>query len=76
VDISLSFRSQSAPLRRNVTVQVLDQDRSQTPRGQSDPAFPLGDPGTSASVSAITAATTAATAPLVKVDLRRIHIAL
>ncbi|KAG1973204.1 protein TALPID3 [Pimephales promelas] len=66
VSAALRKRSQSAPLRRNVTVQVLDQDRSQTPRGQSDPAFPLGDPGTSASVSAITAATTAATAPLVK----------
>ncbi|XP_077095079.1 protein TALPID3 isoform X6 [Siphateles boraxobius] len=66
VSAALRKRSQTAPLRRNVTVQVLDQDRSQTPRGQSDPAFPLGDPGSSASVAAITAATSAATAPLIK----------
>ncbi|XP_051723257.1 protein TALPID3 isoform X2 [Ctenopharyngodon idella] len=66
VAAALRKRSQSAPLRRNVTVQVLGQDRSQTPRGQSDPAFPLGDPGTSASVAAVTAATIAATAPLIK----------
>ncbi|XP_073683653.1 protein TALPID3 [Garra rufa] len=66
VSAALRKRSQSAPLRRNVIVQVLDQDRSQTPRDQSDPACPLGDPGTSASVAAITAATIAATAPLIK----------
>lgn len=65
----MCLRSQSAPLRRNVTVQVLGQDRSQTPRGQSDSTFPLGDPGTSASVAAVTAATIAATAPLMKVDI-------
>ncbi|XP_016342758.1 protein TALPID3-like [Sinocyclocheilus anshuiensis] len=66
VSAALKKRSQSAPLRRNVTVQVLDQDRSQTPGGQSDPVCPLGDPGTSANVAAITAATIAATAPLIK----------
>uniref|UniRef100_A0A8C0YS18 Si:ch211-185a18.2 n=1 Tax=Cyprinus carpio carpio TaxID=630221 RepID=A0A8C0YS18_CYPCA len=66
VSAALKKRSQSVPLRRNVTVQVLDQDRSQTPRGQSEPAFPSGDPGTSANVAAITAATIAATAPLIK----------
>ncbi|XP_026142255.1 protein TALPID3 isoform X1 [Carassius auratus] len=66
VSAALKKRSQSVPLRRNVTVQVLDQDRSQTPRGQSEPACPLGDPGTSANVAAITAATIAATAPLIK----------
>ncbi|XP_067312012.1 protein TALPID3 isoform X2 [Pseudorasbora parva] len=64
VSAALRKRSQSAPLRRNVTVQVLDQDRSQTPRGQSDPSFPLGESGTG--VAAITAATIAATAPLIK----------
>ncbi|XP_056332368.1 protein TALPID3 [Danio aesculapii] len=66
VSAALRKRSQGAPLRRNVTVQVLEQDRSQTPRVQPDPACPLGDPGTSASVAAITAATIAATAPLIK----------
>ncbi|XP_043118591.1 protein TALPID3 [Puntigrus tetrazona] len=66
VSAALRKRSQSVPLRRNVTVQVLDQDRSQTPRGQSEAAFPSGDPGTSANVAAITAATIAATAPLIK----------
>ncbi len=71
INISLFIRSQSVPLRRNVTVQVLDQDRSQTPRGQSEPAFPSGEPGTSANVAAITAATIAATAPLIKVDIIR-----
>ncbi len=71
MNISRFLRSQSVPLRRNVTVQVLDQDRSQTPRGQSEPAFPSGDPGTSANVAAITAATIAATAPLIKVDIIR-----
>uniref|UniRef100_A0A671MFJ3 Protein TALPID3 n=1 Tax=Sinocyclocheilus anshuiensis TaxID=1608454 RepID=A0A671MFJ3_9TELE len=65
VSAALKKRSQSVPLRRNVTVQVLDQDRSQTPRGQPEPAFPSGDPGTSANVAAITAATIAATAPLI-----------
>ncbi|XP_016395161.1 protein TALPID3 [Sinocyclocheilus rhinocerous] len=66
VSAALKKRSQSVPLRRNVTVQVLDQDRSQTPRGQPEPAFPSGDPGTSANVAVITAATIAATAPLIK----------
>uniref|UniRef100_UPI00062E28E8 protein TALPID3 isoform 3 n=1 Tax=Danio rerio TaxID=7955 RepID=UPI00062E28E8 len=67
VSAALRKRSQGAPIGRNVTVQVLNQDRSQTPaRVQPDPAFPLGDPGTSASVAAITAATLAATAPLMK----------
>uniref|UniRef100_A0A8C1GJB4 Si:ch211-185a18.2 n=1 Tax=Cyprinus carpio TaxID=7962 RepID=A0A8C1GJB4_CYPCA len=66
VSAALKKRSQSVPLRHNVTVQVLDQDRSQTPRGQSEPAFPSGDPRTSANVAAITAATIAATAPLIK----------
>uniref|UniRef100_A0A672SCS9 Uncharacterized protein n=1 Tax=Sinocyclocheilus grahami TaxID=75366 RepID=A0A672SCS9_SINGR len=66
VSAALKKRSQSVPLRRNVTVQVLDQDRSQTPRGQPEPAFPSADPGTSANVAAITAATIVATAPLIK----------
>uniref|UniRef100_A0A8C2DXP1 Si:ch211-185a18.2 n=1 Tax=Cyprinus carpio TaxID=7962 RepID=A0A8C2DXP1_CYPCA len=83
VSAALKKRSQSAPLRRNVTVQVLDQDRSQTPRGQSDPACPLGDPGTSTNVAAITAAVIAAAAQsemeaqiaLVTAELRRLQAA-
>ncbi|XP_051578080.1 protein TALPID3-like isoform X2 [Myxocyprinus asiaticus] len=66
VSAALKKRYKSAPLRRNVTVQVLDQDRPQTPKGQPDPGIPPGDSGTSENVAAITAATIAATFPLIK----------
>ncbi|XP_052001691.1 protein TALPID3 [Xyrauchen texanus] len=66
VSAALKKRYQSAPLRRNVTVQVLDQNRPQTNKGQPDPGIPPGVSGTSENVAAITAATVAATFPLIK----------
>ncbi|TRY98454.1 hypothetical protein DNTS_017510 [Danionella cerebrum] len=49
VSAAIRKRSQNAPLRRNVSVQVLDRDGSPPQTVQPDPTLHLGDPGTSMS---------------------------
>ncbi|XP_056623548.1 protein TALPID3 isoform X2 [Triplophysa dalaica] len=66
VSAALKKRSQSAPINRSVTVQLLDQERSQSPKVLNDPPCPSVDTGASATVAAISAAAIAATAPLLK----------
>lgn len=67
------YRSHSAPVRREVKVQLLDAGRSQS----SEPKLPEVQPytalsqdaGAASTAAAITAAAIAATAPLIKVLL-------
>ncbi|XP_057200366.1 protein TALPID3 isoform X2 [Triplophysa rosa] len=66
VSAALKKRSQSVPINRSVTVQLLDQERSQSPKVLNDPPCPSVDTGASATVAAISAAAIAATAPLLK----------
>nr|XP_055027483.1 protein TALPID3 isoform X1 [Misgurnus anguillicaudatus]XP_055027484.1 protein TALPID3 isoform X1 [Misgurnus anguillicaudatus] len=66
VSAALKKRTRSAPVNRSVTIQLLDQGRSQSPKTLSDPPCPSGDTGASGNVAAISAAAIAATAPLLK----------
>lgn len=67
-------RSHSAPVRREVKVQLLDAGRPQSsepnlPKVQPNTAFSSQDAGAASTAAAITAAAIAATAPLIKVRM-------
>ncbi|XP_058254990.1 protein TALPID3 isoform X3 [Hemibagrus wyckioides] len=68
---ALKHRSHSAPVRREVKVQLLDAGRPQSsepnlPEVQPNTAFSSQDAGAASTAAAITAAAIAATAPLIK----------
>lgn len=72
-------RSHSAPVRREVKVQLLDTGHPQNsepnlPEVRPNTVVSSQDSGAASAAAAITAAAIAATAPLIKVLLRWIHI--